>query len=326
MIRSPDDKCLDQKAYYEQHYASAIRSIDQVMRKKNPLVWCIKGPQGVGKRWLASWMVRKIHSFTQEEQPTLWDAVPVSQTPLFSSPIEEEDFGSSVHPDDWIVQKTPSIGDVRQLLSRLSMTPCTMAYRTVVLCDMHTWNASCLNAMLKVLESPPQRTIFILTTAKTLPATIQSRCYHVVMNPTEEAVVSVENMRAPVPLEDVTRWMIQGCFQRQAFWHEHESWAIESWKLLEACKTPVGALPSATWIKETADLTDAWLEVCYVWGHRQYFWGFATQALLHWDSFWTSLWTQTQQAKQMYAETSFLVVCFLARIHHFFAYCQRQAL
>jgi len=65
------------------------------------------------------------------------------------------------------------------------MKPYEADYRTVVISDAHCMNPEAGNALLKMLEEPPDRTILILTataTADLLP-TIVSRCRHLRFHP-----------------------------------------------------------------------------------------------------------------------------------------------
>jgi DNA polymerase-3 subunit delta' len=77
------------------------------------------------------------------------------------------------------------IDQIRELCRILSMRPYEADYRTVVISDAHCMNVEAANALLKMLEEPPDRTVLILaaaTTADLLP-TIVSRCRHIRFHP-----------------------------------------------------------------------------------------------------------------------------------------------
>lgn len=95
---------------------------------------------------------------------------------------------SGNHPD--IILLKPSgpfirIGQIRDLCGTLAMKPYEARLRVVIISDAQTMNPSAGNALLKVLEEPPDQTILILTALQTydLLPTILSRCQHIRFNP-----------------------------------------------------------------------------------------------------------------------------------------------
>ena len=91
---------------------------------------------------------------------------------------------SGNHPD--IIVLHPSgpfirIGQIRELCGTLAMKPYEARFRVVIISNAQTLNPSAGNALLKVLEEPPDRTILILTALQTsdLLPTIVSRCQHI---------------------------------------------------------------------------------------------------------------------------------------------------
>jgi DNA polymerase-3 subunit delta' len=95
---------------------------------------------------------------------------------------------SGNHPD--IISISPSgpfirIAQIRALCDILSMKPYEAKFRVVIISDAQTMNPEAGNALLKVLEEPPGRTILILTAIQTsdLLPTVLSRCQHIRFNP-----------------------------------------------------------------------------------------------------------------------------------------------
>lgn len=91
---------------------------------------------------------------------------------------------SDNHPD--ILSISPSgpiirIAQIRALCDSLSMKPYEARRRFVIISDAQAMNPEAGNAILKLLEEPPDRTIFILlaTQSSDLLPTIASRCQHV---------------------------------------------------------------------------------------------------------------------------------------------------
>jgi DNA polymerase-3 subunit delta' len=95
---------------------------------------------------------------------------------------------SDNHPD--IIQINPSgafikIDQIRSLCQTLAMKPYEARMRVVLISDAQAINPAAGNALLKVLEEPPDGTILILEATHTsdLLPTIVSRCRHIRFNP-----------------------------------------------------------------------------------------------------------------------------------------------
>jgi DNA polymerase-3 subunit delta' len=103
---------------------------------------------------------------------------------------------SGSHPDIITIRSTGNlikIGQIRELCQRLLVKPYEASTRVVIIHDAHTMNPESGNALLKVLEEPPEKTLFILITdqASDVLPTILSRCQVVSFNPvSKETIVS----------------------------------------------------------------------------------------------------------------------------------------
>jgi DNA polymerase-3 subunit delta' len=91
------------------------------------------------------------------------------------------------HPD--IIQVQPrgpfiKIEQIRTLLQTLSMKPYEAKTRVVIISAAHCMNAAASNALLKILEEPPDRSMLVLITnhKSDLLPTIASRCQPVQFN------------------------------------------------------------------------------------------------------------------------------------------------
>jgi DNA polymerase-3 subunit delta' len=95
---------------------------------------------------------------------------------------------SGIHPD--VIRIDPEgayirIKQIRSLCTTLSLKPYEDGLRIVIISNAHKMNAEASNALLKILEEPPDKTIIVLTasaTSKLLP-TIASRCQCIGFNP-----------------------------------------------------------------------------------------------------------------------------------------------
>jgi DNA polymerase III subunit gamma/tau len=71
------------------------------------------------------------------------------------------------------------VDNVREnIIASARVSPSKSKYKVFIIDEVHMLSISAFNALLKVLEEPPQRVIFILCTTEThkVPATIISRC------------------------------------------------------------------------------------------------------------------------------------------------------
>jgi len=70
------------------------------------------------------------------------------------------------------------IDDIRQLQEQVSIVPTEGLVRVVILDEVHMLTTEAFNALLKLLEEPPERVVFVLATTELhkVPATVQSRC------------------------------------------------------------------------------------------------------------------------------------------------------
>ena len=95
---------------------------------------------------------------------------------------------SGNHPDyHHIIPQGPliKIERIRELINILSMKPYEATIRVIIIAEAQTMNPEAGNALLKLLEEPPDKTIFILTVMEEsdLLSTIISRCQSIRFSP-----------------------------------------------------------------------------------------------------------------------------------------------
>ncbi len=126
------------------------------------------------------------------------------------------------HPD--LRQLAPDggmikIDQIRELCGFLNMKPHEARTRAVIIADAQTMNPSAANALLKMLEEPPPRTVLILTAvqaADVLP-TVVSRCrqFHFAPIPRQDlAALLVRNLGLKPAEADVTAALAGGSVTR----------------------------------------------------------------------------------------------------------------
>ena len=70
------------------------------------------------------------------------------------------------------------VDNIRQLREEANFTPAQVSYRVYIIDETHMLSDVAFNALLKIMEEPPEHVIFILATTEVhkIPATILSRC------------------------------------------------------------------------------------------------------------------------------------------------------
>ncbi len=152
--------------------------------------WLLTGPRGIGKASLARLAAAWILSSSKGEVALF------GQSPAFE--ISADDDGANqvlngAHPD--FLSIAPALEDnksgqikidqIRAMVPFMAHKPARGGWRVAVINSMDEVNRNGANAMLKLLEEPPENTIIFLVSSRPgqLPPTIRSRCRVVRMMP-----------------------------------------------------------------------------------------------------------------------------------------------
>lgn len=105
-------------------------------------------------------------------------------------------------------QSNISVNEARSILERLSLTAVEGGWRTVVMYLPEKMNAQAANALLKMVEEPPQQTLFLLITQapEKVLVTISSRCLQLrvqPLSPEADAEVHAREAAGSVMLSDL---------------------------------------------------------------------------------------------------------------------------
>lgn len=150
------------------------------------------GPKGIGKATMAYRLARFLLKYGQEDegQGSLLGAEDMIHRNL---DVDYEDptfrrVASGGHPDFMSVERaydegknrykdSVAVDDIRKVPLFLRMTSSNGGWRVVIIDDADTMNRNAQNALLKILEEPPKKTLLILVTHRlgTLIPTIRSR-------------------------------------------------------------------------------------------------------------------------------------------------------
>jgi len=193
---------------------------------------------------------------------------------------------SDNHPD--IISVSPSgpiirIAQIRALCETLAMKPYEARRRFVIISDAETMNPEAGNAILKLLEEPPDRTIFFLLAAQKsdLLPTIASRCQHVYFYPVptkELQRLLVEKENLPPNEAGIVAVLANGDYAKARMlsrplkgtdWNHWRDWLLNASGLqrpAELSKKPIGfRLMFAEHLAANKDFLMDALEVLNVW-------------------------------------------------------------
>jgi DNA polymerase III subunit gamma/tau len=135
------------------------------------------GPKGTGKTSTARILARILN------EPKNAKLVLAKKGPLLEPSAENDLLSKISQGQSQVVLEQDAashrgIDDIRALQEQISVIPSEGLIRIVILDEVHMLTTEAFNALLKMLEEPPERVVFILATTELhkIPATVQSRC------------------------------------------------------------------------------------------------------------------------------------------------------
>lgn len=171
----------------------------------------LAGPAGIGKATLAFRLAFHLLGNRDPSQAPAALELPDPASPLFRS------IAQNAHPSLLYLTRPANdrtkgfktvitVEEIRRLGRFLAMTSHDGGYRVVIVDPVDDLNTSAANALLKGLEEPPPRTVFILiahSPGRLLP-TIRSRCQTLRLQPLADAEVLAVLGRLGLPVPDDT--------------------------------------------------------------------------------------------------------------------------
>jgi DNA polymerase III subunit delta' len=157
-----------------------------------PHAWLIGGPPGIGKATLAYRMARFVLAHPDASAPQVQSAGSLALPPDHRA---VRLVAAQGHPDLLVLERRPgdsgalrtviAVEDVRRLVPFLGSTAGEAGWRVVVVDSADELNAAGANALLKLLEEPPRRCLFLIVSHAPgrLLATIRSRCRRLLLRP-----------------------------------------------------------------------------------------------------------------------------------------------
>ncbi len=154
--------------------------------------WMLTGAEGIGKATLAYRLARHVLSGGNSDELFASDAPAALDVDMES--VVSRQISALSHPGLLVIrrqwdpkrkkfQSLITVDDVRRLRNFLGMSASDGGWRVVIVDRADEMNVNAANALLKSLEEPPAKCLFLLVTSEPgrLPVTIHSRCRRLTM-------------------------------------------------------------------------------------------------------------------------------------------------
>ncbi|HEK85637.1 MAG: DNA polymerase III subunit gamma/tau [Candidatus Saccharicenans sp.] len=152
---------------------AVVRTLQNAIRENRIAhAYLFSGMRGVGKTTVARILAKALNC---EHGPT---PEPCNQC-FMCTAINEDRLLDFIEIDG---ASNRGIEDVKALRESIQYEPMHSRYRVIIIDEVHQLSRDAFNALLKTLEEPPTRTVFIFATTEfhKVPKTIASRCQHFV--------------------------------------------------------------------------------------------------------------------------------------------------
>ncbi len=152
--------------------------------------WLIGGPEGIGKATLAYRVARFLlaHGLRPAASLDVDANHPVSRRVAAQSHPDLAVIRRGLRADGKAYSAEIRVDDVRRALDLFGATAGEGGYRVCIVDAADDLNASSANALLKLVEEPPPRSIFLIVShaPQRLLPTVRSRCRRLLLRPLDE--------------------------------------------------------------------------------------------------------------------------------------------
>ena len=149
------------------------------------------GPRGTGKTSTARIVAKAINCERKDggEYPCSTNQCPSCEGISEGKSLDVQEIDAASHT---------GVADVREIIESVKYSPASARKKVYIIDEVHMLSQSAFNALLKIMEEPPEHAIFILATteAHKVPPTIMSRCqrYDFKKIPVEKIKESLEKI------------------------------------------------------------------------------------------------------------------------------------
>ncbi len=174
------------------HHAALAQVANAIASGRMHHAWLISGPMGIGKATLAYRMARTLLKYgvgvnvpadlamAEDDQVSRWVQA-LSHPDLLLLRRQVDDKGK--------IQNILSVAVARRAMDFFALSAGEGGWRVCIVDSVDDMNLSAANALLKILEEPPAKSVFLLIShspGRLLP-TIRSRCHKLILGPLGEA-------------------------------------------------------------------------------------------------------------------------------------------
>ena len=181
------------------HGAAETEMLESFRSGRLPHAWLIGGQEGIGKATLAWRFARFVLAHPDPSAPATQAAVDLS---VDASHPAAKLLASHAHPDFSTLRRRwePKgkrfygeirVDDVREGLALFRLAPAFNGFRVAIVDAADELNRSGANALLKLIEEPPTRSLILILAhrpGQVLP-TIRSRCRRILLDPLSPAQI-----------------------------------------------------------------------------------------------------------------------------------------
>jgi len=158
--------------------------VEKILQSNHlPHAFLFTGPRGVGKTSMARLVAKSLNC------PNAKKGEPCGQCEVCRA-ITRGNFLDVLEID---AASNRGIDDIRDLKEKVNLAPSRGKYKVYIIDEVHMLTPEAFNALLKTLEEPPEKVVFILCTTnpEKLPETILSRCVRINFNKaTDEEIMN----------------------------------------------------------------------------------------------------------------------------------------
>lgn len=150
----------------QQHITDTLKN--QIKNDKTAHAYLFTGSRGTGKTTCARILAKAVNC------PNMKDGTPCLECDI----CREADDGSLTDIIEIDAASNNGVDDIRDLRDGAVYSPERCKYKIYIIDEVHMLSASAFNALLKIMEEPPEYVKFILATTEIhkVPATVASRC------------------------------------------------------------------------------------------------------------------------------------------------------
>lgn len=143
--------------------------INAIKSKNISHSYLFSGPRGTGKTSVARILAKSINCSNPVDG---YEPCNVCNSCV------EIDSGNSLDVIEMDAASNRGIDEIRNIRDRVAYMPFNQKYKVYIIDEVHMLTRESFNALLKTLEEPPEKTIFILATTEIqkVPETVLSRC------------------------------------------------------------------------------------------------------------------------------------------------------